>query len=228
MNIFVYSDESGVFDKVHNDFFVFGGLIFLSKEERDIASRKYIHAENIIRRNYPPNQEMKASKIKNSYKGRLYRSLNAYYKFGVVIKQQKVLDSIYGNKKSKQRYLDYVYKIALKNHLKKLIHTGIINPRSIEKIYVYVDEHTTATDGKYELQQGLEAEFKNGTYNQTWDKFYPPIFPEMNDVVVKFCDSETNALIRASDIVANNFYYKAVKDSRYYYTDEKINIIKQP
>ena len=36
MNIYVYSDESGVFDKVHNDIFVFGGLIMLetsSKEE---------------------------------------------------------------------------------------------------------------------------------------------------------------------------------------------------
>ena len=49
MNIFVYSDESGVFDKIHNNFFVFGGLLFLSKEERDVWNRKYIHTENTIR-----------------------------------------------------------------------------------------------------------------------------------------------------------------------------------
>ena len=29
MNIFVYADESGVFDRIHNDVFVFGGLIGL-------------------------------------------------------------------------------------------------------------------------------------------------------------------------------------------------------
>ena len=31
MNIYIYSDESGVFDKEHNDYFVFGGLILLGK-----------------------------------------------------------------------------------------------------------------------------------------------------------------------------------------------------
>ena len=35
MNIFVYSDESGVFDVAHNDFYVFGGILFLSKNEKD-------------------------------------------------------------------------------------------------------------------------------------------------------------------------------------------------
>ena len=38
MNLFVYSDESGVFDHKHNDLFVFGGLVFLSKEDKDITS----------------------------------------------------------------------------------------------------------------------------------------------------------------------------------------------
>ena len=44
MNIFIYSDESGVFDKVHNKYFVFGGIMFLSKDERDNFNRKYINA----------------------------------------------------------------------------------------------------------------------------------------------------------------------------------------
>lgn len=41
MNIYIYSDESGVFDKEHNDYFVFGGLILLGKEEKENWSRKY-------------------------------------------------------------------------------------------------------------------------------------------------------------------------------------------
>ena len=35
MNIFVYSDESGVFDVVHNKIYVFAGRVFLSKEEKN-------------------------------------------------------------------------------------------------------------------------------------------------------------------------------------------------
>ena len=49
MNIFVYSDESGVLDKVHNKVYVFGGLVYLSKNDRDVASRKYSKAEQDIR-----------------------------------------------------------------------------------------------------------------------------------------------------------------------------------
>ena len=29
MDLFIYSDESGVFDKEHNEIYVYGGLIFL-------------------------------------------------------------------------------------------------------------------------------------------------------------------------------------------------------
>ena len=51
MQLYVYSDESGVFDKIHNDIFVFGGLIFLDKENKDIFARRYLKAERDIRNN---------------------------------------------------------------------------------------------------------------------------------------------------------------------------------
>ena len=38
MNIYVYSDESGVFDKEHNDYVVFGGLILLGTEAAIVFS----------------------------------------------------------------------------------------------------------------------------------------------------------------------------------------------
>ena len=37
MNIYIYSDESGVFDKEHNDYFVFGGLIFWEQKTKKIG-----------------------------------------------------------------------------------------------------------------------------------------------------------------------------------------------
>lgn len=213
MNIFVYSDESGVLDKAHNRVFVFGGLVFLSKEDKDIACRKYIHAEKTIRASggHGKAEEIKAATISPKEKGKLFRSLNGFYKFGVVVDQARVRDSIMSNKKSKQRYLDYVFKIGVKRLLQQLISDGIIDPDNVENMYFYVDEHTTATNGVYELRETLEEEFKYGIHNLNFSTFYPPIFSKMQSVQLKYCNSETVTLIRAADITANRIYHDALK-----------------
>lgn len=209
MDVYVYSDESGVFDSVHNDYFVFGGIIFFDKKNKDIMERKFIHAENCIRSslNLEKNEELKACKLSNKIKGKLYRSLNKCLKFCVIIDQKKILDSIFKQKKSKQRYLDYAYKIGLKRCFEYLITSNNISASNINNINVYVDEHTTATNGCYELQEGLLNEFKYGTYNLEWSKFFPPIFPKMNNLNVTFCDFKSKTLIRAADIIANKIYF---------------------
>lgn len=214
MDVFIYSDESGVFDKVHNQYFVFGGVIFLSKESRDIASRKYSAAEKAIRfsRKIPDADEVKATTINNSDKNSLYRSLNQYYKFGVVVNQAKVLDRIYQSKKDKQRYLDYVYKIGVKRMLQDLIEKSIIQANDVEHLTFFVDEHTTATNGCYELREGLEQEFKFGTYNFNYQIHYPPIFPNIKDVQLQFCNSSSKLLVRAADIVANKVFYLTTRN----------------
>lgn len=184
MNIYIYSDESGVFDKEHNDYFVFGGLIFLGTEDKENWSRKYSSVERILRANkgVAADYELKATQITNKEKGKLFRSLNGCYKFGVVIQEKNVLDRIYLSKKDKQRYLDYAYKIAVKRAFEKLIQDRIITPDEVERLYFYVDEHTTATNGRYELKEALEQEFRLGTYNYRYDTYYPPIFMKMKDV----------------------------------------------
>lgn len=119
MNIYVYSDESGVFDKKHNDIFVFGGLIILGNNSKEEWSRKYSAAEKVLRNKKECGKsfELKATNVTNGEKGKLFRSLNNCYKFGVIINQNKVLNNIFDCKKSKQRYLDYAYKIAVKRAL---------------------------------------------------------------------------------------------------------------
>lgn len=211
MNIFVYSDESGVFDSQHNSWFVFGGVLFLSKDERDVASRKYIHAERTIRKKEDIKRavEVKAAGITNKDKGKLFRSLNQYHKFGAVINQHAIMDSIFKTKKTKQRYLDYVFKIAVKRKFKDMIKSGIIKPDEVENLYFFADEHTTATDGRYELRENLEQEFKYGTYNYNYSCFFPPIFSNLQSVDLRFCNSSTVTLIRAADITANRLFFKA-------------------
>ena len=209
MDIYVYSDESGVFDYLHNDYFVFGGVLFFSKEEKDNMERKFIHAENCIRNkeNIDKNVELKAFNLSNKNKGKLFRSLNNCYKFGVVVNQRRVLEQIFDNKKSKQRYLDYAFKIGLKKMIVHLLDTNKIIKKQINNINIFVDEHTTATNGCYELREGLLNEFKYGTFNYEWDKFFEPIFPNLSDLKVSFCDSKSKPLVRAADIIANRIFY---------------------
>lgn len=207
MNIFVYGDESGVFDKAHNEVFVFGGLVFLDKKSKEIALRKYLHAERALLPSYSKNgckKELKACRIKRKHKESLFRSTNSCIRYAFIVTQQKVNDNIFNDKKSKQRYLDYVYKVGLKSVMGRLIASGTINPHCVENIFIRFDEHTTATDGKYELKEGIEEEFKRGTYNFRYNTFHKPIFPEMTGCVeLTFKDSKDDPLIRASDIIAN-------------------------
>lgn len=86
----------------------------------------------------------------------LFTRMNQVIRFGIVINQKNVLDRIFMSKKDKQRYLDYAYKVGLKKALQRLIKEEKINPGEIETIHIYNDEHSTATNGRYELREGLE------------------------------------------------------------------------
>ena len=230
MDIYIYSDESGVFDREHNDVFVFGGLIFLYKEDKEIWERKYINAERTIRKIecMEKEAEVKASNISQKNKGKLYRSLNQTSKFAVIINQNRVLPKVFADKKTKQRYLDFVFKIAVRRHFERLISEGVINPDEVENLYFYIDQHTTATNGRYELRQALESEFKKGTFNWAWDTFYPPLFPKLKSLELNYYDSKKKTLIRAADIIANHVFYLAKRDNMTVASDDNLTITYLP
>jgi len=100
MDIFVYSDESGVFDEKHYEHYVFGGLIFLCKQDKDLAERKYSEVETNVRQRLSKNniEEIKGSNLSNKYKTNIFRSMNNWIKFGVVIDLKKVNKNIYQEK----------------------------------------------------------------------------------------------------------------------------------
>ena len=210
IDIFVYSDESGVFDYLHNEYFVFGGLITLGKEEKDGLIRLYKKAESSIATKYEEGMELKASAITTSQRAKLFRSLNKANKFGVVIKQSLIHKEIFNNKKSKQRYLDFAYKVGVKNALQQMINKGLFSASDVNNMHFYVDEHTTATDGLYELREALLQEFKEGTFNYDYNTYFEPIFPALNGLDLHHCNSSTNPLVRASDIIANRIYHEVL------------------
>lgn len=214
MNIYIYSDESGVFDKIHNDTYVFGGIIVIENKNKQILSRKYSKAERDIRRSNPKYRdiELKATNLSNKYKVKLFRSLNNEYKFATIINQSKVYDDFYLHKKSKQRYLDFAYKIGVKKAFEQLIKEKVIDPNKVTGLYFYIDEHTTATDGVYELKESLETEFKIGVTNFKYNKVHKPIFKNLKHLDVNFCNSSKNTLVRSADIIANRVYYLCKND----------------
>ena len=230
IEIFVYSDESGVLDKKHEEYYVFGGVLFLSSEDRDTWSRKYIAVEANVRRaeRLGPDVEIKATTVSNRSKTKLYSAISQVEKFGVVVSQKKLNDHLFADKKSKQRYLDWAFKMAIKTKLQSLIKAGAINPSQVESISFLVDEHTTATNGIYELRESLEREFKHGTFNANWMVFHEPLFPSIRSVNLQYCNSAKKTLVRAADIVANRLFFLARSNSGIIPQDEKLTIYYHP
>ena len=114
---------------------------------------------------------------------------------------------------SKQRYQDFAYKIGVRRAFEHLISIGILSPEDDITLHFFVDEHHTATNGRYELEEALLQEFKEGTYNFNFMKYYKPLFPNMRNLHLKMEDSTQSLLIRAADIVANRLYYEKERGS---------------
>lgn len=208
MDLFIYSDESGTFDQKHNNFFIFGGLVCVGQEEKEKYSRMYAHVENIIKeKRTNKKREIKGNNTSGPYKAKLFRSLNNVKKFTVIIKEKDLSPDIFSDKRHKQRFLDFAYKLVVKACVKQLIDDGIININAIKEMNFYCDEHNTATDGIYELKESLYNEFKIGTFNYNWNKFYEPLIPKLQNINVYFCNSKNTLLVRAADIIANHIYH---------------------
>lgn len=231
MNIFVYSDESGVLDKAHNDYYIFGGLLFTSEDNRDDKSRQYIAAERNVRisEKIPAGKEVKASYISADSKRKLYHSISDTERFGVVISEKQLSnDALFSNPKTRQRYLDWAYKMAIKKKFEKMINDGILNPDEVEAISFLVDEHSTATDGRYELRESLEKEFKIGMWNFDYMTFHEPLFPNIKSVNLQYCNSSKKTLIRAADIIANHIFSLAYRNNGIIPPEEHLQIYYHP
>ncbi len=173
-------------------------------------------------------QEVKATKISNKSKGKLYRSLNQTEKFGIIVHQKSLSKNIFLHKKTKQRYLDWAYKLSVKRKFEKMIAKNMIDALAVEELHFYIDSHTTATNGTYELHESLEQEFKIGTHGADWKIFHPPIFPNLKKVNVRYCDSKSNTLVRAADIISNRLYYLCINGKTDQIDSDMFNVIHHP
>lgn len=202
MNLFIYSDESGIFSK-KMELFLFAGYIFLNKNEKDKYLNRFKNEEKNLKAKINfVDEELKGSMLNVKQKAKLIKKMNGIYKFCSKININDVYLDIFNSKRTKQRYLDFAYKLGIKNVLKHLIEKNLINPNEIESIYIYQDQHTTTSDGFYELKSSLLQEFKEGIIDVKGN-YKKPIFHNLKRVEVKLCDSKKNVLIRASDVLCN-------------------------
>lgn len=214
MNVYIYGDESGVFDNKHQKYYVFGGVLFLDKSCRDDVNRQYLSLERKIAKSYEQGLELKAYNLKTKHRASLFKVTSKGVRYAFIIKLDSVHEKIFEHPKSKQRFLDYVYKVGLKRVLKRLMHNQALDPNKVNNIIIRFDEHNTATNGRYELREAIEKEFKIGTFNDNYKNYFEPIFPSMKgQVEVTFKDSRDDALIRASDIIANYAFRCANRDT---------------
>lgn len=132
---------------------------------------------------------------------------NTGERFALFVEQKEIFSKIFDNKKTKQRYLDYMFKIGFKRFLVQLDNQCKLRLKEINNIYIFMDEHSTATNGKYELKESLLTEYKHGTFKYDYsDLIYPPITVNLNSVHVTYLDSKNSKHIRAADIIANKIY----------------------
>lgn len=205
--VFFFFDDSGVLHKNEpSGYFVYAGYVFTSRKELESAKRKYINANKKIKEKLGRTDELKAANLQARHKRSLYNAVRSYSSVAVAVQISRVYDHILGNKKSICRYKDYVLKRCVKAKLKNLIELGVIDRNKDIAIFVYIDEQLTATNGYYDLRDSIKEELQHGIINFDYGTTYPKIFESNVTVNIQYCDSSTNYLIQASDILANRIW----------------------
>ena len=130
MKLFVYADESGTFDSSHYDWFTYGGVMCCGLEAMQEMARRYAGLEAKLRgedESLACLDELKAKYLDFHNRKRLYNSLSipGVHRFGVIVNQAKVFPNIYGDQRSRQRFIDYALKRAIKESIRcALAHEG--------------------------------------------------------------------------------------------------------
>ena len=208
-NVYVFSDESGVLDNKHYDYFVYAGMIIIGKQELDSYHRRYIALEKKLRMKsaYKNLSELKGYKLADADRAKLMAIFSDIFKFALVIKQEKVRNQrIYATPRFKQQYLTTVYRYCLKCAINKMISSGLLPTTETTNIFINEDNYKVAPDILKEMEKSMLDDFKYGYYDPEKSILIPPLFKKLETVSISLKESEANALIRGADIIAHTVY----------------------
>jgi len=228
--IYINLDDSGKLTRKEK-ISVYGGLVFLSKDERDRFIVQYRSINKDIKCKYFNKQkgsctkkcpEIKNTNIESSDKRRIMNYISKYYTVALVIENDKVYDYIMDNKASRGRYIDYALRLLIKNIVKELIKIGKINPNKPLKIVLNIDEQTTKSNGYYNLKDGIYEELIHGIYNYNYNKKFKPILNSRLELNISYQDSGKSYVVQGADLIAGTIrkkYINALEENKSIYNE---------
>lgn len=204
--IYINLDDSGKLTEKEK-ISVYGGLIFLSKNEKDKFITQYQNIINDIKCSYCKEcnnkcPEIKNTNIKRSDKRRLMNYIKKYYVVSLIIKNDFVYDYIKKSKSAKGRFVDYALRRMIKSAIESLIKNNKINPNNPIKLIINIDQQSTKSNGYYNLQDGLVEELKYGIINYNYSNSIKPIIFSELEVKVTYQDSSKSFVVQAADLLA--------------------------
>ena len=205
--LYFFFDDSGVLHQNNpTQKFVYAGYVFSSRKEMENAKRKYRSLAKNIQAKLGVTGELKAFGLDNKHKRALYNVLKDYESLSVVVDIGRIYDKILSSPKSICRYKDYILKRVIKKKIRDLIDQQKILPKDEITLRIFVDEQLTSTDGIYGLKETIKEELQYGIRNYDYGTFHNPLFSKEVFVEVQYCDSKSNYLIQACDILANRIF----------------------
>ena len=199
--VYISLDDSGKLTR-KEEVSVYGGLVFLSKKEKDKFITQYRSIIKDIKGHYSTNQEIKNTSIKKSDKRRVMNYLKKYYVVGLVIKNNEIYDHIVDDKASKGRFIDYSMRRLIKEIIKALIKNKNIDSHQPIKMIINIDEQTTKSNGYYNLRSGIIEELKYGINNFNYASNINPIIHNDLDVQLQYQNSKYCYVVQAADLLA--------------------------
>ena len=218
--IFINLDDSGkLTPKEHIS--VYGGLIFLSKSEKDRFITQYRSIINDIKCKYCKYKaccnnkcpEIKNTNIKSSDKRRIMNYIKKYYIVALVINNDNVYTHIKMDKAAKGRFTDYAIRRMIKEAINSLINIESINPNKDVKIIINIDEQSTKSNGYYNLKDGLCEELKYGIVNFNYSNKIKPIINSGLDIILKYHNSQNSYAVQAADLLAGTIRKTSIENS---------------
>ena len=199
--IYISLDDSGKLTK-NEEISVYGGLVFLSKKEKDKFITQYRSIIKDIRGNYGKNTEIKNVNIKPGDKRRIMNYLKKYYNVALVIQNYRVYSHIINDKAAKGRFLDYSLRRLIKDILVNLINDKRIDAKKPIKMIINIDEQSTKSNGYYDLRSGLIEELKYGINNFNYASTITPVVHSDLKISLQYQNSKYCYLVQAADLLA--------------------------
>lgn len=207
--IYFNLDDSGKLSK-KEAISVYGGLVFLSKADKDKFITQYRSIINNIKCHYCDHAnacdhicpEIKNTNIKPSHKRWLMNYIKKYYVVALIIQNPNVYEYIMNNTAAKGRFLDYSIRRLIKSVIEKLIKTKAVDASLPLRLIINIDEQTTKNNGYYNLRDGLFEELKYGIANYNYGMKINPIWFGDLDISLTYQESKNSYVVQAADLTA--------------------------